>query len=50
MSKTLTLLMIIVGILCGVAMASGAEQLRYATPLVLAAMIATLTRLHRLDR
>ena len=50
MNRTITLLMIAVGVLCGIAVASHGEGLRYAMPLVLAAMFATLTRLNRLDQ
>ena len=50
MHRTITLLMVAVGVLCGVAVASHGEGLRYAMPLVLAAMFSTLTRLNRLDQ
>ncbi len=50
MSRTITLLMIAVGVLCGIAVASQGEGLRYAMPLVLTAMLATLARLNHLDQ
>lgn len=49
MSKTISILMIIIGIACGMAIGSNGENLRYAMPLLAAVMIATLTRLNRLD-
>jgi tetrahydromethanopterin S-methyltransferase subunit E len=49
MNKTLPLLMIIIGVTCGMAIGSNGEDLRYAIPLLVAIMFATLTRLNRLD-
>ncbi|QID17378.1 hypothetical protein G3580_06785 [Nitrogeniibacter mangrovi] len=49
MNKAISMIMILVGVLCGIAVAAEGNSLRYATPLILAAMFAMVTRLHRLD-